>query len=356
MSSRERVLRTFAREKTDRVPMNYIANPIIHGKVAQALGLSPDDHEGVLSAFNVDFRGLGAAYAGPSLFPERPDRMINPVFGFVTRYVENQSGGYWDFCDYPLEGAEPETIATFPIADPDDFDYDGATAMLPKFGDRAVHLGNPGWADIINSTGRLMGMEDTLVNLITEDEATLCYIDRAIAMRLEVLERLLVKAAGRIDFLWIGEDLGTQIAPIISHDLYTRVLRPRHQLFIDLAKAWNLPVMVHTCGASSWVYEDFIEMGISAVDTLQPEARDMAPSSLLERFGGRLAFHGCISTAGPLAYGSVGDVERNVRETLEIFRPTGGYCLAPTHAIQDNTPVENVLAMYRAGMEYGRLL
>ena len=30
--------------------------------------------------------------------------------------------------------------------------------------------------------------------------------------------------------------------------------------------------MIHTCGSSSWAYEDFIEMGIDAVDTLQPEA------------------------------------------------------------------------------------
>ena len=33
--------------------------------------------------------------------------------------------------------------------------------------------------------------------------------------------------------------------------------------------------MIHCCGSSSWAFEDFIEMGIRAVDTLQPEAADM---------------------------------------------------------------------------------
>jgi uroporphyrinogen decarboxylase len=42
-----------------------------------------------------------------------------------------------------------------------------------------------------------------------------------------------------------------------------------------------------------------------------------------------------------------------VRETLEIMKPGGGYCLAPTHQIQDNTPTENVLAMYAAARRYG---
>jgi len=37
-----------------------------------------------------------------------------------------------------------------------------------------------------------------------------------------------------------------------------------------------------------------------------------------------------------------------VRDTLEMMMPGGGYCLAPTHAPQDNSPAENVVAMYEA--------
>ena len=43
----------------------------------------------------------------------------------------------------------------------------------------------------------------------------------------------------------------------------------------------------------------------------------------------------------------------NVRETLEIMMPGGGYALAPTHQLQDNSPTENVLAMYEAAHTYG---
>ena len=111
--------------------------------------------------------------------------------------------------------------------------------------------------------------------------------------------------------------------------------------------------MIHSCGSSSWAFDEFLDLGITAVDTLQPEAANMAPRYLKSRWGDRLAFHGCISTAGPVAYGTVADVRRNVRETLEIMMPGGGYCLAPTHQLQDNSPTENVLAMYEAAQEYG---
>jgi uroporphyrinogen-III decarboxylase len=174
-----------------------------------------------------------------------------------------------------------------------------------------------------------------------------------LAVRFEVARRTIEAAQGGVDFMWLGEDLGSQNRPLISLDLYRRHLRPRHRELIDLAKSFRLPVMIHTCGSSSWVYEDFIEMGVTAVDTLQPEAKDMSPAYLKKKFGGRLAFHGCISTAGPVAFGTPEQVFAEVRETLEIMMPGGGYCLSPAHQLQDNSPTENVLALYEAAHRYG---
>ena len=94
-----------------------------------------------------------------------------------------------------------------------------------------------------------------------------------------------------------------QLKPNVRQDIETR--------------HFDLPVAIHSCGSSSWAFDDFIEMGIDVVDTLQPEARDMAPATLKARFGDRLAFHGCISTAGPVAKGSVEETVDDVRQILE---------------------------------------
>jgi uroporphyrinogen decarboxylase len=79
----------------------------------------------------------------------------------------------------------------------------------------------------------------------------------------------------------------------------------------------------------------------------------MEPAYLKTHFGGRLAFHGCISTAGPVAYGTRADTEAYCRQTLEIMMPGGGYCFSPTHALQDNSPTENVVAMYATARDQG---
>ncbi|MBT5533135.1 hypothetical protein HOK31_08745 [Candidatus Poribacteria bacterium] len=115
-----------------------------------------------------------------------------------------------------------------------------------------------------------------------------------------------------------------------------------------------MPVIIHCCGSSSWAFDDFIEMGIDVVDTLQPEAANMAPAYLKGRYGDKLSFHGCISTAGPVATGSVQDTVDDVRETLDIMMPGGGYAMSPTHQLQDNSLTENVVAMYDTAREHGR--
>jgi uroporphyrinogen decarboxylase len=353
MTSKERVLTAFAHQESDRVPIDYSANPGIDRRLKQHFGLGADDDEGLWRVLGVDFRFVEAPYGGPKLHDDVPGRQVN-MWGIRKRWVEHQSGGYWDLCDFPLRDATIDAVEAWPMPSPDDFDYSHIASECHRLKEFCVFTGGGGTCDVINKTGMLRTMEQVLVNLLEDDPACLRLIDRMQDVMVDVARRTLEAAAGGIDLLWMGEDLGTQRGQTISLQLYRKHLRPRHQRFADLARQWNIPLMIHSCGSSSWAFDDFIEMGINVVDTLQPEASDMAPAYLKKRFGDKLAFHGMISTAGPVATGAVEDVARNVRETLEIMMPGGGYALAPTHQLQDNSPTENVVAMYEAAQKFGR--
>ncbi|HPJ22845.1 MAG TPA: uroporphyrinogen-III decarboxylase-like protein, partial [Clostridia bacterium] len=61
---------------------------------------------------------------------------------------------------------------------------------------------------------------------------------------------------------------------------------------------------------------------------------------------GKLAFCGSLSVQHTLPFGTVDDVIREVELRKKLFSK-GGMIIAPTHAIQAGTPVENILAMYR---------
>jgi uroporphyrinogen decarboxylase len=353
MTPKERVLTAFARQEPDRVPINYLANPGIDARLKVHYGIAPEDAEGLRQALGVDFRAVHAAYRGPALHVDIEGRHVDPLWGFHTRYIEHETGAYWDYCDFPLRDADLETVASWPLPSPDDYDYRGIRDACARLAPFAIN-GAAGFGDIINGNGFLRGMEQTLVDLITDDPAGLLLADRRMQVQLEVTARTLEAAQGGVDFLWLGEDLGTQGGPLISLEVFRKHIRPRFEPFCDLARSHNIPVMIHCCGSSSWAFDDFAEMGIGVVDTLQPEAKDMAPTYLKQTYGDRLAFHGCISTAGPVAFGTPDDTRAYCRKTLEIMMPGGGYCFAPTHQLQDNSPTANVLAMYETAHTVGR--
>jgi len=294
-----------------------------------------------------------APYVGSRLHPAatEPGFHVSPDWGMHNRYIEHGAGGYWEPWGELLKGITEAGAAVYPMPSPDDYDYGFVATQCERFKDYAVNV-HAGF-EVMNWTGRFFGQEAMYIGLATGDPAVLTFIRRYVEIKYEILRRTIEAAKGGIDFLWIGEDLGTQRGPRISRKMFHRRIRPIHERFIALARAHDLPVMMHSCGSSSWAFGDMIEMGIDAVDTLQPEAKDMAPAYLKKTFGGRLAFHGCISTAGPVSFGTIDEVVEDVRNTLRIMMPGGGYALAPTHQLQDNSPTENVLALYEAAYRYG---
>ena len=94
-----------------------------------------------------------------------------------------------------------------------------------------------------------------------------------------------------------------------------------------------------------------IDLGIDVLNPIQWRCEGMDRESLKRDFGNSLVFHGAVDNQQTLAFGTVEDVAREVRENVEILGAGGGYILAPCHNIQAVSPPENVVAMYRAVKE-----
>jgi uroporphyrinogen decarboxylase len=89
------------------------------------------------------------------------------------------------------------------------------------------------------------------------------------------------------------------------------------------------------------------------LNPIQVTARDMDPAELKAAYGDSLAFCGGIDQRVVLPQGSVADVEDEVRRRIAQMGAGGGYLAAPTHDVQADTPVENVLAVWEACRRWG---
>jgi uroporphyrinogen decarboxylase len=134
----------------------------------------------------------------------------------------------------------------------------------------------------------------------------------------------------------------------VIHRLWTTVkaflhkVNPRAKIFF------------HTCGGIYPLIPIFVECGLDILDPLQTTAAGMDLDRIKREFGDRLAFHGGIDIQQVMPFGTVDQVREEVRLRIRQLAPGGGFILAPCHAFQDDTPPENIVAMYEAGREFGR--
>ena len=95
-----------------------------------------------------------------------------------------------------------------------------------------------------------------------------------------------------------------------------------------------------------------IEIGVDILNPIQPAAKDMQPEKLKESFGDRITFHGGIDVQHLLIEKKPQEIVDEVNRVIGILSENGGYIIAPSHNIQANTPIENIIAFYDTVNEY----
>jgi len=88
------------------------------------------------------------------------------------------------------------------------------------------------------------------------------------------------------------------------------------------------------------------------LQALQFSAAGMDPVLLKESYGDRLCFEGGVSVQTTLLTGSPDDVRAEVEHLITVLGKKGGYILGPSHAIQADTPPENIVAMFDTALEF----
>ena len=147
-----------------------------------------------------------------------------------------------------------------------------------------------------------------------------------------------------------GTDFGTQTGLFISPQAYRELYKPFHTQVNDfIHQHSNWKIFIHSCGAVKELIPEFIEAGFDILNPVQCSAAGMDPRELTETFGQDVIFWGGgVDTQKTLPFGTPEQVYDEVRQRIEIFNNPTGMVFNTIHNIQAKTPVENVLAMFRA--------
>ena len=345
MTPRERVLATFEHTEGDRVPAWCGSSPEFWEKAKNALGL---DDEGLRVRFGDDFRRVWARYAGPEL-PRSPGTTSTTVFG-----IERRGIGYGQPKSHPLAEADLAAIHEYPWPDPAWMDISAIKNEAAAWQGRYAILGgdwSPFWHDAID----LLGMERLFMQMYDQPELVDALFAYLVDFYAAVSERIFEAAAKTIDIFFIGNDFGSQLGPLLPPDLFERFVMPHLKRLIDLGHAYGLNVMLHCCGGFAPLLPLMSEANLDAVHAIQPCCRGMDLRALKAEFGEAMVFNGAIDSQHVLIEGDPDSVRQKTREVLAIMKPGGGYIAGASHdSILEETPVENVVAMFDAIQEFGR--
>ena len=145
-----------------------------------------------------------------------------------------------------------------------------------------------------------------------------------------------------IDAVYFGDDWGQQRGLLMGYDLWKEFIYPQLKRMYSLVRDAGKTVFIHSCGDVDELFDDLISIGVGVFNPFQPEVMDVA--EIMAKYRGRLAFWGGVSTQRTMPYGSPDDVRAEVRRMIGLGRD-GGYILSPSHAVEGDVPIENLVAL-----------
>lgn len=123
--------------------------------------------------------------------------------------------------------------------------------------------------------------------------------------------------------------------------------------YFQLKNYLHIKIFFHSCGSIRKVLGDLIEAGIDIINPVQKSAAGMDLLELKKLFGKDVVFWGGgVDTQYILNNGSVNQVADDVRRSLDVLAPSGGFVFAAVHNIQANVPPENILAMWKTVRDF----
>jgi len=374
MTHRERVMRALSHQEPDRVPLDFGATrstSIVvqaYERLNAHLGSSEPPRifstwlniahpsEAMLARFEIDTRSLSQGA------PDNGQDVLLPNDSYRDEWgvVRSRPAGslYYDLTGPPLAGEVSEAdLQAFRWPDPHDpgrtRGLAEAARRLHRETDYAVVLNMPG--GIVHQAQFLRGFEDWFTDLVANQPFCQALMERLADLWIEMARDEFDAVGDHVDICFYGDDMAFQDGPMMSMDLYRKMIKPHHaRLFSYIRSRTSAKIVYHTCGSVVHLIPDLIGMGVNALNPVQTSAKGMDTQRLKREFGKDLCFWGAIDTQRVLPFGTPDQVRAEVKRRIEDLAPGGGYVLCAVHNIQADVSPENICAMYDAAHEYRR--
>jgi uroporphyrinogen decarboxylase len=181
-------------------------------------------------------------------------------------------------------------------------------------------------------------------------------MDRVLELKINYFDTLLTEIGDQVHIVRELDDLGSQQGLLISPEMYREFIKPRQKKLFDFIKrkAPGVKILFHSCGSVYEIIPDLIEVGADILNPVQVTAASMDSLKLKKEFGSEITFWGGgVDTQEILPRGTAQQVRDEVKRRIDDLAPGGGFVFATVHNIQEDVPIENIIALLETLREYG---
>lgn len=255
----------------------------------------------------------------------------------------------------PLEGAKSlEELQAFPFPSLDQpYEAKGVATQVDELhrqgmaaGGNLPHLGG----ELFEASWRLRGLQNFLLDLIERPEWAHFLLDKLTAFAIRNAQTL---ARAGVDVLALDDDVGMPDTMIIGPDTWRTFFKERMAKIIQAALEIkpNLRILYHSDGYFEPILEDLLEIGIQAINPLQPEYMDSG--RIRSRFGPSLVLWGTVGRQTTFSFNTPADIQAEVKHRIQTLGPDG-LIICPAYDIDEpDIPWENIEAFLCAAREFG---
>lgn len=184
--------------------------------------------------------------------------------------------------------------------------------------------------DVFSPTGLferlhfLMGFEQAMCVIALEPEATYELVEAIADSKISYLNRIADRY--RPDFFTLLDDYAFSEGLFFSLETFRSIFKPHLKRIVDAAHGKGMLYKQHCCGKMESLLDDLMEIGVDALDPLQPINNIPA---MLEKTKGSVGLVGGLDVQQVIDRDGVSNVEirHEVRRCIESYGVGGGYML-----------------------------
>lgn len=173
-----------------------------------------------------------------------------------------------------------------------------------------------------------MGMENALVALMTEPEACKEFFHAMADYKIAYFKKIVQYY--KVDVINAHDDYGTNDSLFMAPEVWRELIKPELKRIVDACHEMGVLYQHHSCGYVEPLFEDFIEIGIDAIDTLQASCNPNL-KELKQKYGDKITFCGGFDNLQILDRPDVTreEVHAEYERAINDLAPGGSYVIYP---------------------------